>query len=204
MGEALIGPAGPLETIYRALPGARAAAVLCHSHPGQGGSMYDRVLHRVACALHAAKISTLRFNARGVGESAGRFEAGEGEVDDARAAIDRAARDHAALAVVGYSFGAYVGLRAGAGDPRVQRMVGLATPVGVFDFGFLSAIRTPLLLVHGTCDAWAPLAALEAAAAGAGERARVEVVPGGDHAFREQLDVAAAAAVAFLAPLGRA
>ena len=44
------GPRGHLEAIYRALPGARAAAVLCHSHPQRGGSMYDGVLHRTVPA----------------------------------------------------------------------------------------------------------------------------------------------------------
>ncbi|MEZ4448392.1 MAG: hypothetical protein R3B09_02855 [Nannocystaceae bacterium] len=35
----LRGPAGRLEAIDRRLPGARAAAVHCHTDPRQGGSM---------------------------------------------------------------------------------------------------------------------------------------------------------------------
>lgn len=202
-GRTIAGPSGRLEAIYRALPGARAAAVLCHSHPQRGGSMYDAVLHRVACALHVAGVSTLRFNLRGAGGSEGDFDAGVGEVDDVRAALDYAARDHAELAVVGFSFGAFVGLRAGADHPRVARLVGLATPVGAFDFSFLSAGDTPLLLVHGECDDWGPLPDVEARVATLGARARLHVVPAADHFFRGHLDTVAAATVAFLRPAAR-
>jgi alpha/beta superfamily hydrolase len=196
-GRTIRGPRGHLEAIYRALPGARAAAVLCHSHPQRGGSMYDGVLHRVACALHAAGVSTLRFNFRGAGGSDGEFDAGVGEVDDVRAALDHAARDHAELAVVGFSFGAFVGLRAGAGDPRVTRLVGLATPVGGFDFSYLHSRDRPLLLIHGERDEWGHLA--DVATLASLSRARLHVVPGADHFFRGRLDAVAAATVEFLA-----
>lgn len=196
-GRSIPGPSGRLEAIYRPLPGARAAAVLCHSHPQRGGSMYDGALHRVACALHAAGVSTLRFNFRGVGGSEGSFAAGVGEVDDVRAALDHAARDHAGLAVIGFSFGALVGLRAGAEHPRVRRLVGLSAPVGAFEFSYLAASDKPLLLVQGTDDEWGPLADAEAQVA-ALPCARLHVVPGGDHFFRGRLDDVAAATVAFV------
>ncbi|PCC74099.1 hypothetical protein SAMN02745121_07502 [Nannocystis exedens] len=200
-GEASVlrGPAGPLEAIYRALPGARRVAVLCHSHPEYGGSMYDRVLHRIACGLHAAGVSTLRFNFRGVEGSAGRFDGGDGEAEDVRAAIDRAARDHEEVALIGFSFGAWVGLRVGAGDPRVTRMVGLGLPVDVFEFGWLGELRRPLLLVHGTRDGWGAIEKVRALAAASGEAVRLVEVPGSDHVFAGHLDAAAAPAIAFAA-----
>lgn len=191
--DALHGPAGRLDAVYRPLPGARAAAVLCHAHPQHGGSMFDPVLHRVACSLHAAGLSTLRFNFRGVGGSEGRFDGGVGEVDDVRAALDLAARDHAELAVVGFSFGAWVGLRAAAADERVARLVGLGLPA-VFDPAFLAAVARPRLLVQGERDDWGDLAALRRTGAA------LTVVPGADHFFRGHLDAVAAATVAFLAP----
>lgn len=191
----LIGPAGRLGCIYRALPGARAAAVLCHSHPLRGGSMYEPLLHRVACALHAAGVSTLRFDSRGVGESEGRFDDGVGEVEDVRAAIDFVAGEHAEVAVVGFSFGAWVGLRAGLGEPRVGRLVGLAAPLDALDFAYLGAPWKPLLLVHGDCDEWGSAATVRARAGGP---TRVEIVAGADHFFRGRQDAAAAATVAFL------
>jgi hypothetical protein len=201
-GRAIAGPCGRLEAIYRPLPRARAAAVLCHSHPQRGGSMYDGLLHRVACALHAAAISTLRFNFRGAGGSDGHFDAGVGEVDDVRAALDHAARDHAELHVVGFSFGALVGLRAGIDDPRVVRLVGLAAPVGASDVSFLAACRLPLLLVHGERDEWGPLADVQSHLPTFGANARLHVVPDADHSFRGRLDAVAAAVVVYLATCG--
>ncbi|MFV8756362.1 alpha/beta hydrolase [Nannocystaceae bacterium ST9] len=190
------GPAGRLEAIYRVRPGARMAALLCHSHPQRGGSMYDALLHRIACALHAAGVSTLRFNFRGTGGSEGSFDGGVGEVEDVRAAIDHAARDHAELIVLGFSFGAWVGLRAGSEDPRVARLVGLSAPVDAFDFSFLAAVSKPLLFVHADRDEWGGLATVQALAADL-DHARVEVVSESDHFFRGRLDAAAAACVAF-------
>jgi alpha/beta superfamily hydrolase len=198
----LRGPAGPLEAIYRPLRGARAAAVLCHSHPQQGGTMYDQLLHRVACALHAAGVSSLRFNFRGVGGSAGRFDAGEGEQDDLRAALELAGRDHDELAVVGFSFGAWVGLRVGAVDRRVERMVGLGPPTSLLDFGCLAGLARPLLLVQGECDAWGTVGAAREHVAAAGPGARLVVIAGADHFFRGRQDVVAAATVDFVARSG--
>lgn len=193
----LVGPAGRLEVIDRRLPGARAAVVLCHSDPLQGGSMYDAVLHRIACALHPRGVSTLRFNYRGVGASAGAFDGGVGEVDDVRAAIEVAARDHHEVAVVGFSFGAWVGLRAAAADDRVTRLVALSPPIGVLDFSAVT-VRRPLLVVHGERDAWAALSAVDAWVTGLGPLARIDAVTGADHFFRGRLDVVAAAVVGFL------
>ncbi len=192
----LFGPAGRLEAIYRVMPGARTAAVLCHSHPQHGGSMYDRLLHRVACALHAAGVSTLRFNFRGAGASEGSFDGGAGEQDDVRAAIELAARDHRGLALVGFSFGAWIGLRVGAADPRIGVMVGLGTPTGFFDCSYISEVTRPLLLVQGEHDEWGPPASTARLASNAGTR--LQIVAGADHHFREQLDAATAATVEFL------
>lgn len=194
----LIGPAGRLEAIYRALPGARRIAVLCHSHPQYGGSMYDQALHRVACGLHAAGVSTLRFNFRGTGGSEGAFDGGEGEADDVRAAIGHAAADHPEVALVGFSFGAWVGLRVGADDRRVMRMVGLGLPVDVFDFAWLADVAKPLLLVHGDRDVWGALARVHDHVARIGGPVRLEVVPDSDHVFRGHLDRVAAATVEFV------
>lgn len=193
----LRGPAGPLEALHRALPGARRAAVLCHSHPQYGGSMYDLVLHRVARGLQAAGVSTLRFNFRGVGDSAGGFDGGDGEADDVRAAIEFAADGHEDVALIGFSFGAWVGLRAGAGDPRVRRMVGLGLPVDVFEFGWLRAVERPLLLVHGTRDEWGAIERVRALAR-TNPGVLLEEVPGSDHVFRGHLEAVAAATITFV------
>jgi alpha/beta superfamily hydrolase len=199
VGErSLRGSAGRLESIYRRVAGRRVA-VLCHSHPQYGGSMFDKVLHQVACTLHDAGVSTLRFNLRGTGASEGRFEGGVGEADDVGSAIDHAAGDHDDVVVVGFSFGAWVGLRVGLGHPRVSRLVGLAIPVDVFDFSFLDGDRKPTLLVQGERDEWGSLAAVESHVTRIGPHVRLQVVSGADHFFHGNLAAVTEAVAGFVA-----
>ena len=67
--------------------GSAGIAVVCHPHPQHGGTMHNKVVHTLARALQEQGRTTLRFNYRGVGGSAGSYDGGVGETDDARAAI---------------------------------------------------------------------------------------------------------------------
>jgi alpha/beta superfamily hydrolase len=71
-------------------------------------------------------ISTLRFNFRGTGASTGSHGDGDTEGADVAAAVAYllSCQPIARLAVAGYSFGAGVGLLAGATDARVAALVG--------------------------------------------------------------------------------
>ena len=110
---------------------AAGAAVVCHPHPLYGGSMYNNVVEAVLDALWQRQFATLRFNFRGVGDSEGEYGGGQGELDDARAAVAFLAGKAAVRSVMlaGYSFGASVSLRAGLTDPGVNRLVLVALPV---------------------------------------------------------------------------
>ena len=152
----LEGPAGPLEACLTLPPEGSpvAAVVLCHPHPRYGGTMNDKVVVYLGRALRQRGAATLRFNFRGVGTSPGQFSGGPGEVEDTRAALAAMAERFPALPlwVVGFSFGAYAGLRAAAGDPRVRRLVAVAPPVSWYDFSFLEGERRPVLIVQGGVD----------------------------------------------------
>ena len=86
----LDGPGGPLEALLTEREGERSpvGVVVCHPHPLYGGTMHNKVVHRVASTLHGLGAAVLRFNFRGVGKSAGTHDRGTGELDDARAALD--------------------------------------------------------------------------------------------------------------------
>ena len=73
----------------------------------------------------------LRFNFRGVGASAGTFDQGRGEREDFRAALDFLADRYPGVPLwaAGFSFGAWIALEAGAADPRVSVLIGIAPPV---------------------------------------------------------------------------
>ncbi|APR83868.1 Alpha/beta hydrolase [Minicystis rosea] len=195
----LRGPAGRIEALWKpsAREHARAAAVVCHPHPLHGGTMYNKVAYRAGRALHAAGLSVLRFNFRGVGGSEGSFDGGRGERDDVTAMIDHLAETHDDILVAGFSFGAWVGLDVGMRDARVRRLVGLGLPANVFDFGYLQALAKPALILHGDRDSWGSLDHVRAVAEAA--HAELHVLDGADHFFEGHLDALMDVITAFAA-----
>src|SRR5215468_12365028 len=113
--------------------GQHRAAVVCHPHPMYGGSMYNNVVEAVLEPLWRRRFATLRFNFRGVGDSEGEYDGGEGELDDVREAVAFVAGKAAVKSVTlaGYSFGASVSLRAGLADPAVGGLVLVALPLAL-------------------------------------------------------------------------
>jgi hypothetical protein len=132
----------------------RGGVVICHPHPVYGGTMDSRIVYRAAKAAAQAGFAALRFNFRGVGQSTGSFDQGLGEKDDVTAAIDWLESRYRGLplALVGYSFGAWVGLQVGCADPRIRALVGLGLPLDLYDFDFLARILKPALYIIGTRD----------------------------------------------------
>jgi len=154
----LDGPAGALEVAVD-LPEADAApravvAVVCHPLSTEGGSLHNKVVTMAARALRECGVTTVRFNFRGVGQSAGQFDDGNGELDDLRAVVAwvRARRPGAALWLVGFSFGAYVTLR-GAAELHANALVSIAPPAGrSWDFDAITTPQCPWLVIQGEAD----------------------------------------------------
>src|SRR5918998_6957045 len=118
-------PHGRVEAIWKAarVEPARGAALVLHPHPLHGGTMHNKVVFRTARGLEDAGLSTLRVNFRGVGHSTGEHTGARGgEQEDARVALDHLLASYPGLPVflAGFSFGARVGLEAGAHDARVK------------------------------------------------------------------------------------
>ena len=188
----LSGPAGPLEALLQECDGAgtpRAAALVCHPHPLHGGTMHNKVVHRVASVLHARGAATLRFNFRGVGRSAGRFDRGEGELEDARAALGwlRARLPGVPVIVAGFSFGSWVAARLAGLEPAVGTLVLVGPPVAAADFSVLRALTVPKLVVQGSRDEVCPPADLEAALPGWAPPRLLRMVEGAGHFFDRRL-----------------
>jgi alpha/beta superfamily hydrolase len=120
--------------------------------------MHNKVVFKVAQTLQALNIPALRFNFRGVGHSTGTYDEGRGEMDDVRFALEFLSRRYPGLPVIlaGFSFGAYVGMRAAAMDDRVQAMIGLGVPARTFNGDTLQQCHKPKLFIHGTEDELAP------------------------------------------------
>jgi alpha/beta superfamily hydrolase len=181
---------GPLLEGVLHLPdttGPFPAALVCHPHPLMGGTMDSAVVVAVCRALAARGWATLRFNFRGAGRSAGSFDEGRGEMDDAAGALDflraQAEVDPNRLALVGYSFGAAVGLRCAARDPRVGWLVGIALLQEHYADPFLDGDPRPKLLIAGERDPWAPSEALRAYVERLQPPKALHVLPQTDHFF---------------------
>jgi alpha/beta superfamily hydrolase len=132
----------------------RAVAVFGHPHPLHGGTMHTKALYQAAKAMPRIGVAALRINFRGVGRSAGTFDAGPGEKDDFRAAIAFAQERFPDLPVwaVGMSFGAWIAMTVGAEDPRVSLLLGIAPPVDRYDFSVLNTCVLPKFIIHGESD----------------------------------------------------
>jgi alpha/beta superfamily hydrolase len=151
----IAGPVGGLEALVEMPSGFDGAefAVVCHPHPLFGGTLDNKVVHTTARALQEFGFATVRFNFRGVGASAGAFDDGRGETDDALAVADWAlARwPDAGCTVAGFSFGAFVAFQV-AGRRPVRRLYTIAPPVRRFDFTAHPVPPVPWTVIQGDRD----------------------------------------------------
>lgn len=191
----LDGPAGPMEILFD-LPKAavQGIAIVAHPQPLLGGNATHKVPHVLARGLCDVGWLVARPNFRGVGRSAGVHDTGLGETDDLLALCDRlrAVRPGLPLALVGFSFGAFV-------QARVSRALAdrcapaWRTCLAGMPFGEVDGGRrydTPdglpdALVVHGERDERVPLSAVLDWARPKGQP--VVVVPGADHFFAGRL-----------------
>ena len=168
----------------------RIAAVVCHPHPLFGGTMHNKVVFQAAKALDSLGIAVLRFNFRGAGLSEGAHDKGIGEVDDVRAALEFMAGEFAGtpLLVAGFSFGCWVGLRAGCEDARVEKLIGIGAPVNSSDFRYLSKCTKPKLFVHGANDEFGDVERVRRMVASLPGENELTVVDGVDHFFTGRIE----------------
>ena len=165
--------------------GLRAAVVLAHPHTEHGGTMHTKVVYQAAKALSRIGCAVLRFNFRGAGASSGTFTDGPGEMDDFRIALDYVQGQYpgARLWAGGMSFGSWVALTVGAGDPRVTALIGICPPLARYDFGAVERSTTPKFFIQGEFDELCPLKDMRAFYARAAEPKELVVIDGADHLF---------------------
>lgn len=189
------GPAGQLEGMLH-LPDAapRAIAVVAHPLPTMGGTMDNKVVTTLTKAFTELGFAALRFNFRGVGESAGEFDSGNGEVEDVLAVVRHAQEEfgHLPLILSGFSFGGYVQARAAQHlHPQPHRLVLVAPAVGRSVPSFENSTSMPhvphnTLLIHGEQDEVVPLSDVMDWARP--QNLPVVVLPGAEHFFHGRLN----------------
>jgi alpha/beta superfamily hydrolase len=168
---ALQGPAGSLQALVdrpdlAAGQTSVGVAVIAHPHPLFGGTMDNKVVQTLARAFVQAGWMAVRFNFRGVGASEGAYDEGRGELQDLLAVIDHfspAATQQGALALAGFSFGAFVTSHAVQSLHAVRsidRLVLVGTAAGRFEVAPLpQELHAKTLVLHGEEDDTVPLAA---------------------------------------------
>ena len=189
--SSVAGPAGAIECAIDQPTGdfatvARGVVVVCHPHPQFGGTMDNKVVHTISRAFLQLGYRSVRFNFRGVGESAGSFDDGRGEIDDALTVIAAQRQPGLPLALAGFSFGGYVAASAAErlrqANTPVERLVlvGPSTERHV-----LPVVAADTVVVHGEADDVVPLSATLAWARP--QVLPVVVLPGVGHFFHGQL-----------------
>jgi alpha/beta superfamily hydrolase len=120
-----------------------------------------------------------------VGRSAGVWDEGIGESNDFGAALEftRARYRGAPLWAAGMSFGSWIALEAGAADPRVTTLIGIAMPVARYDFSAVLKSSTPKFFIHGERDDLSPLKGIREFYAKAADPKELVVIDGADHLF---------------------
>jgi alpha/beta superfamily hydrolase len=168
----------------------QGAVVVCHPHPVYGGTMDNKVVYRSAKAAVETGLAALRFNFRGVGRSTGQFDQGLGEQDDTVAAIDWLEKKYPdrPLALMGYSFGSWVGLRVGCLDPRITAMVALAPPLNLYDFEFLTRNEKPTRFIVGTRDEFCSIEKMEQLERKLPSSSSLHRIDGAEHFFTDHIE----------------
>jgi len=189
------GPAGNIEGVAHLPDGEpNAIAIVAHPLPTMGGTMENKVVTTLAKTFMELGFAALRFNFRGVGNSEGKFDNGNGEVDDVLAVVNYAKENfgHLPLVLSGFSFGGYVQARvAQLLLPHPDRLVLIAPAVGRSVPGLekstgMPNVRNDTILIHGEQDEVVPLAEVQAWAKP--QQLAITILPETGHFFHGRLN----------------
>lgn len=155
----LQGHSGPIEALRDNPSGPpKGTAIICHPHSLYGGNMDHKVVQTLAKALVEEGWTAIRFNMRGVGQTAGSYDEGRGEADDLLAVIEQVAPT-GPLALAGFSFGTHVICEAASRIQRQpQHLIFVGTATSRFAMQPLpKAWFERALLIHGENDDTVPV-----------------------------------------------
>ncbi|HLW11195.1 MAG TPA: CocE/NonD family hydrolase [Casimicrobiaceae bacterium] len=179
------GPAGAIEVVLNVPgPALRGIALVCHPHPLQGGTLDNKVVQTLAKTFFALRYAAVRFNFRGVGQSAGAFDEGVGETEDALAVLALARGrfgESLPIALAGFSFGSFVQTQV-ARRVQAERLVLVGAAVNRFT---VPEVPPDTIVIHGEEDDVVPLADVFAWARA--QQLPIVVFPGCGHFFHGRL-----------------
>jgi alpha/beta superfamily hydrolase len=189
----LAGPAGRLEALLEEPDQAAIGiALVCHPHPQHGGTMHNKVVFRVAKGLRRSGHVVMRFNYRGVNLSEGEYAHGEGELHDARVALEVLLSRYPALplTLAGFSFGSRIALRIGCapGSLAPRRVIAVGFPTVYKDRSFLEGCNVPRIFIQSTRDQYGPVDELQPLVEALPEPKQLIWIDAEDHFFAGALE----------------
>ena len=163
---------------------AERGVVIAHPHPQHGGNMNNHVVESIVNAYKQKKISTLRFNFRGVGQSQGIYGDSIGEQKDVISAISfLLERGIKQIALAGFSFGSWVIAQAVSNGLAVDSIIMISPPVLIYDFKQFSSLPGLRLVVTGSEDGIARSDIIEKAIPMRQHNASLKIIQGADHFY---------------------
>ena len=185
----LDGDAGKMQCLLD-LPDSepRGIALVAHPHPLYGGTMENKVAQTLARTFVTLGYAVARFNFRGVGESEGVYDDGQGEVDDMAIMYEHmhARYPDLPITLTGFSFGTFVqaqfAQRLAAEGRPAERLVLVGTAAGKWP---MPPVPQDTILIHGEQDDTITMQQVF-------DWARpldipVTIIPGADHFFHRKL-----------------
>lgn len=197
MPELLLdGPEGKIEIRFQAAQDEAAPiAIILHPHPEHGGTMNNKVVYTLYQAFAEKGFHVARFNFRGVGQSEGHFDFGEGELRDAIYVLNWI-KDmfpkSLEIWAAGFSFGSWVALQLMKKHPEIKRFICAGPPANVYDFSFLLPFNRQGIFIQGTVDTVVNPQATKELAEKVSRMSAVDIechmIEGADHFFAGKLD----------------
>lgn len=195
------GPAGRLEAILErpADVASSGQVVVCHPHPLHGGTLHNKVAHTLARAFLRSGFTALRFNFRGTGDSEGSYDNGDGELDDALAAMTwlREQQADQPLWLAGFSFGAAIAVKAAA-TSKVDGLISVAPAIKRFASGLETQPECPWLVLQGDEDELVDVDETVTWLDGLVPGPELLILPGAEHFFHGRLVELREAVMAFV------
>ena len=186
----LDGPVGRLEAVLELPVDASpvGSVVVCHPHPQHGGTLHNKVAHTLARAFVRMGYAALRFNFRGTELSEGEFDDGNGELDDALAALDwlRDRSPGLPLWVSGFSFGAAIAVKAAVATDT-NGLISVAPAIDRFASGLTSQPECPWLIVQGDQDELVDIEETVTWVDSLDPGPELLIIPAGEHFFHGRL-----------------
>jgi hypothetical protein len=149
--------------------------------------MDNNVVMALKKSLGAQGWATLRFNFRGVGASGGTHGDGKGEVEDLLAAANYLLQQGPGrIHLAGYSYGAWIALRASRQSLSPATLLLISPPIDFLDFTNLTLPQVPTLITLGDADSFCTVPALQkwlGTSGGEPKLVRMDILEGCDHFY---------------------